>query len=852
MAVASSTYTVAVIPAPSGLTIYNMVGINDSGQVAGTGSIGATRQAFIGSPSGSTAIPGGYSYANGINDSGQVVGSGNTQAFIGTVAGITLIPLPAGWTSAGGTAVNASGQVVGTGGTSGSGPTSQAFIGTVSGSTAIPLPAGWSSAAGQGVNASGQVTGYGANGTASSQAYIGTISGSTAVPMLAGWSFTQGVAINDSGQIAGFAFAYNGAEQAFIGTTSASTAIPLPIGATHAWLTPQSQSINNLGTVVGGSDAGAWIWDASDGTVLLGDLVPVEWNNVTDAISVSNNGRILASASYMGGPPQLVELIPTSCSFSLNPPSISFGANAGSSSLAVTTASECNWQAVSDSPWLTITAGSSGTGNGTVNFNVGANTGFFPRVGTLIVGGQTFTVNQAPIPPAPPTLILPANGATGVSLAPTVSWSASVGATSYDVYFSTLTPPSYVTNTTGTSYAPSTLLANQKYHWQIVAKNGGGTSSSAEWSFTTLCTYQLGSNEVTMSAGTGSDFVMVIAAHGCPWTAVSTANWVFITSGSGIGNGTFPFQVTANSGGYRSTEMGVAGQGLVVNQLAHRLANITDFDGDGSADLAIFRPSTGLWSIQPSSVSGPSIAAPWGVPGDISVVGDFDGDKVLDFAVYRPSTGTWYIIPSSTGVPYAVGWGLPGDVPIAADYDGDGKTDLAVWRPSNQTWYVIPSSNPNVPIVKTWGIAGDQPVQGDFDGDGKKDFAVFRPSTGAWYIIPSSTGVAYGVAWGIPGDEPVPADFDGDGKTDLAVYRSSAGTWYVIPSSSGMPTSQNWGLPGDLPVLLDYDGDHKADFSVYRPSNQTWYVIQSSTGTAVQQQYGNPNDIPLYRPWPWQ
>ncbi len=209
MAVASSTYTVAVIPAPSGLTIYNMVGINDSGQVAGTGSIGATRQAFIGSPSGSTAIPGGYSYANGINDSGQVVGSGNTQAFIGTVAGITLIPLPAGWTSAGGTAVNASGQVVGTGGTSGSGPTSQAFIGTVSGSTAIPLPAGWSSAAGQGVNASGQVTGYGANGTASSQAYIGTISGSTAVPMLAGWSFTQGVAINDSGQIAGFAFAYS-------------------------------------------------------------------------------------------------------------------------------------------------------------------------------------------------------------------------------------------------------------------------------------------------------------------------------------------------------------------------------------------------------------------------------------------------------------------------------------------------------------------------------------------------------------------------------------------------------------------------------------------------------------------
>jgi hypothetical protein len=41
-----------------------------------------------------------------------------------------------------------------------------------------------------------------------------------------------------------------------------------------------------------------------------------------------------------------------------------------------------------------VTAGASGTGNGTVSFTVAANTGA-ARSGTLTIGGQTFTVTQA-------------------------------------------------------------------------------------------------------------------------------------------------------------------------------------------------------------------------------------------------------------------------------------------------------------------------------------------------------------------------------------------------------------------------------------------------------------------------
>ena len=49
---------------------------------------------------------------------------------------------------------------------------------------------------------------------------------------------------------------------------------------------------------------------------------------------------------------------------------------------------------VDTQPWLTITAGSSGNGSGTVTFSAAALTGP-PRSGALVVAGQTVTVSQA-------------------------------------------------------------------------------------------------------------------------------------------------------------------------------------------------------------------------------------------------------------------------------------------------------------------------------------------------------------------------------------------------------------------------------------------------------------------------
>ncbi len=48
----------------------------------------------------------------------------------------------------------------------------------------------------------------------------------------------------------------------------------------------------------------------------------------------------------------------------------------------------------------------------------------------------------------------------------------------------------------------------------------------------------------------------------------------------------------------------------------------------------------------------------------INVPADYDGDGKADVAVFRRSDGIWYVVPSTTGVPYGIEWGDAADIPI--------------------------------------------------------------------------------------------------------------------------------------------------------------------------------------------
>ncbi len=330
----------------------------------------------------------------------------------------------------------------------------------------------------------------------------------------------------------------------------------------------------------------------------------------------------------------------------------------------------------------------------------------------------------------------------------------------------------------------------------------------------------------------------------------------------------------------------------------------SDFNGDCSGDIAVYRPSTGHWFIRNQP------AVQFGDPSDVPIPGDYNGDALEDVAVFRPSTGQWFVRNLFT-----VQFGDRGDVPVPGDFNGDGLTDVAVYRPSTGDWFVRNQFNVNfggaggyVPVVGDYngdgiddiavfqrstgmwfvrnqlaldfGEPGDRPVQGDYDGDGRTDIAVYRPSTGQWLVRNQFT-----VQFGDPGDVPVPRDYDGNGTMDVAIYRPSTGQWFVkdqfavsfgdgrdipIPLTAGVPlaiagdydgdgatdiavhrpTTNQWfvrnqlavgfGDPGDIPIPADYNGDRRMDIAVYRPTTGHWFVRNQPTV-----QFGDPSDKPI-------
>ncbi len=271
-----------------------------------------------------------------------------------------------------------------------------------------------------------------------------------------------------------------------------------------------------------------------------------------------------------------------------------------------------------------------------------------------------------------------------------------------------------------------------------------------------------------------------------------------------------------------------AGIVRIATEVFHNTARF-DFDGDGRADIGVFRPSDGNW-YQVRSQTGFQVQN-FGLSGDVITPGDFDGDGKTELAIYRPSTGTWWYASSANGGFYAIGFGfagVPGDIPLAEDFDGDGKDDFIIYRPAVGIWFRLGSSAGYSPLV--FGQAGDIPVVGDFDGDGKSDPAIFRPSDGMWWYLSSATGLANAAQFGASGVIPVPADYDGDGKTDYAFYSPALGTWFIFNSGTAAMTSLQWGVAEDKPVAADYDGDGRADIAVYRPSNGVWFILQSTAG----------------------
>ena len=100
---------------------------------------------------------------------------------------------------------------------------------------------------------------------------------------------------------------------------------------------------------------------------------------------------------------------------------------------------------------------------------------------------------------------------------------------------------------------------------------------------------------------------------------------------------------------------------------------VGDLDGDGVSDLTVWRPTDSTFYYL-TSLSGYNYAAQgqkqWGASAqsDIPMLGDIDGDGGADLIVWRPAVGTWFWLTSSSGYSYAAQgqkqWGSSTDIPM--------------------------------------------------------------------------------------------------------------------------------------------------------------------------------------------
>ncbi|HPQ66803.1 MAG TPA: hypothetical protein PLI51_08765, partial [bacterium] len=142
---------------------------------------------------------------------------------------------------------------------------------------------------------------------------------------------------------------------------------------------------------------------------------------------------------------------------------------------------------------------------------------------------------------------------------------------------------------------------------------------------------------------------------------------------------------------------------------------IYHWDGSAWSDVT----TTGDSALYGVSASGSGSLAVCGAAGSVFLRGadvtppryppaaDFDGDGTSDIALYRPSTGAWLVRSTTRAF-----FGDPSDLPVPADYDGDGTTDVAVYRAQQGKWLVRGG------LTAWFGNADDSAVPADYDGDG--------------------------------------------------------------------------------------------------------------------------------------
>ena len=368
------------------------------------------------------------------------------------------------------------------------------------------------------------------------------------------------------------------------------------------------------------------------------------------------------------------------CTYSVTPPTNSLGAVGGSGAIFVTTPPSCVWTVSESLSWVTIISGASGSGNGTVAYEVTPFAQAGVRQGDITVAGKTHAITQA----------------GGATLA------AELGAFTNGAWFLDRDGDFGFDGASEISGwgSPGDIPVNGDW-------NGDG--------FRDLGVFSNGTWFLDRNGDAAFDPATEIQGWGAPGWIPVTGDW----NGDGktdVGavdpststwfldlNGDFAFDPVTEIRGW-----GSPGDTPVVG----------DWDGDGDDDIGVF--SGGTWFIDFNGDGGFQLATDqrgWGVAGWIPVVGDWNGDGADEIGAIEPTSMAWFRDVNGDflfdPVTELIGWGSPGDQPVVADWNGDGSDDVGVF--SGGVWFIDAAGDgafDPATDIRGWGVAGWTPVPG--------------------------------------------------------------------------------------------------------------------------------------------
>ena len=149
-------------------------------------------------------------------------------------------------------------------------------------------------------------------------------------------------------------------------------------------------------------------------------------NELDIALNWPFNNEIAQNSAFddlVASAPAISIPISPACTYTLTSNIISFDAGGGTGTATnVIAPGGCTWQAVSNASWITVTSGSTGSGNGAVVIRVDPNGSYWGRSGTLTIAGQTFEVDQSGDKISPvPIITLPTSSPTYSTTSSTIS-----------------------------------------------------------------------------------------------------------------------------------------------------------------------------------------------------------------------------------------------------------------------------------------------------------------------------------------------------------------------------------------------------------------------------------------------